>query len=93
MFVNNIIVMPSGRLAYCCVCVGDFGDFVNDPEECMKNCMRDPIAMMLRHKLTAASLLNTAAQMDPTIKLFKEGENAAVTGSTCYQLLSGKRVS
>jgi hypothetical protein len=93
LFVNNIIVLPSGRLAYCCVCVGDLGDFVNEPEECMRNYMKDPVAVMLRHKQTAANLLNTAAQMDPTIKLFKEGENAAVTGSTCYQLLSGKRIS
>jgi hypothetical protein len=92
ILVNNVVVMPSGRLAYCCACVGDFGDFLNDPEECLRRCLTDPVAMMLRRRETTISLLNIATELDPTIAVFGSGENASVAGSTCYQLLSGKRI-
>jgi hypothetical protein len=93
MLVNNVSIMPSGRMAYCCVCVGDFGDFLHEPEECLRNSLSDPVAIMLRRKQTAIDLLNTAIELDPTIKIFGHGENAAVTGSTCYQLLTGMRIA
>jgi len=92
ILVNNIVIMPTGQLAYCCVCVGDFGNFLQKPEDALKSIMTDPIAMMLRREQTAINLLNIAVELDPTIKVFGYGKNVAVTGSTCYQLLSGKRI-
>ncbi len=91
ILVNNIVIMPTGRLAYCCVCVGDFGNFLENPQLALKRIVTDPVAMMLRKEQTAINLLNIAVESDPTIKVFGSRENAAVTGSTCYQLLSGSR--
>jgi len=91
MLVNNIVVMPSGRLAYCCACVGDFGSFLDDPADSLRNIMTDPVAVMLRREQTAINLLNIAVELDPSIKVFGYGRKAAATGSTCYQLLSGRR--
>lgn len=89
---NNIVIMPSGNLAYCCVCLGNFGNFIENPQQALRNITSDPIAMMLRRKQTAIALLNTAVKLDPTIKVFGEGENRAVAGATCYQVLSGIRL-
>lgn len=93
ILVNNIVVLPTGRLAYCCACIGDFGDFIEQPMQCLDNILKDPVAMMLRREQTAINLLNIAVELDPTIKVFGRGKFAAVTGSTCYQMLSGKRVA
>ncbi|GEM_PF-1570609 len=93
ILVNNIVILPTGNLAYCCACVGDFGNFKDDPERSLENIVRDPVALMLRREQTAVNLLNIAVEMDPSIKLFGSEKNAAVTGSTCYQLLSGKRLA
>jgi len=90
--VNNIVVAPSGHLAYCCACVGDYGNFVREPRTCLKNIVVDPISIMLRQQSTATHLLNLAVELDPTITVVQSGPNAAITGSTCYQLLSGMRV-
>jgi len=92
MLVDNIVIMTTGQLAYCCVCVGDFGNFLYEPENALKSITTDPVAMMLRREQTAINLLNIAVELDPTIKVFGYGKNAAVTGSTCYQFLSGKRI-
>jgi hypothetical protein len=89
--VNNIVVNPDGRLAYCCACVGDYGDFVDSPCSTLSAIIRDPISMMLRKGESAAALLGIAASLDPTIKTFGAGPYAAATGSTCYQMLSGIR--
>ncbi len=91
MLVNNIVIMPAGQLAYCCACVGNFGNFREHPEEALKKITTDPIAMMLRREQSAINLLNIAVEMDPSIQVFGYGSRAAATGSTCYQLLSGKR--
>jgi len=48
--------------------------------------------LMLRRAETAIPLLNTAVELDPTIKVLGAGEHPAVTGSTCYQLMTGKRL-
>lgn len=90
--VNNIVVTPEGELAYCCACVGTYGDFVNHPEECLRRIVSDPLSVMLRRRESAAKLLRIAAELDPTIAIFGTGETGAATGSTCYQLLSGVRV-
>ncbi len=90
---NNVFIAPSGHLVYCCACVGDYGDFINNPEECMKNIVTDPLAVALRNKETVVPFLKLATELDPTITIFGTGENAAVTGSTCYQMLSGKRIN
>ncbi|MDY6935369.1 MAG: hypothetical protein SVZ03_14235 [Spirochaetota bacterium] len=89
---NNIVVLPSGHLAYCCACVGNFGDFINKPQETLLNITTNTIAVMLRRKQTAINILSTAVELDPSIKLFLDGKNSAVTGSTCYQMLSGIRI-
>ena len=89
---NNIVVNYTGHLAYCCVCVGDYGDFVSDPSNALKQMLRDPVSLMLRRGSSAAEFLNTAVDLDPTIKVFGESKIDRSTGSTCYQVLSGKRV-
>ncbi len=89
--VNNIVVTPEGRMAYCCACVGDYGDFVHEPRRCLRNVLLDPVSVMLRRHETAVKLLNIAVKLDPSIKVFGTGENAAITGSTCYQMLTGRR--
>ena len=89
---NNVFISPSGHLVYCCACVGNYGDFINNPQECMRTIVTDPLARALRNKETVAPLLNLAAELDPTINIFGTGDNAAVTGSTCFQMLSGKRL-
>ncbi len=88
---NNININPSGHLSYCCAQVGDFGDFVNNPVDTLKNVVRNPVAVMMRRGDTVSLFLNLVASMDPSIKVFGEGKEAAVVGSTCYQMLSGKR--
>ncbi len=92
LLLNNVVVSPAGRLAYCCACVGDYGDFVNEPNACLRNMLTDPVSLMLRQTHTTIDLLRTAVEIDPSIKVLGSGYNAPVTGSTCYQLLSGTRV-
>jgi len=88
---HNIFIDPAENMVYCCACLGSFGDFVNNPRQCLQNIVTDPLACALRNRNTVIPLLNLAAQLDPTIEIFGAGEHRAVTGSTCYQLLSGKR--
>ncbi|MDD5154071.1 MAG: radical SAM protein [Desulfovibrionales bacterium] len=92
LIANNIYIAPSGHMVYCCACLGSYGDFVREPKRCLENLVRDPISLMLRRAETAISLLNTAVELDPTIKVLGTGEYPAVTGSTCYQLMTGKRL-
>ena len=89
---HNIFVGPSGDMVYCCACLSSYGDFVNDPRQCLHNIVTDPLACALRRKDTVIPLLKLAAELDPTIRVFGTGEHKEVTGSTCYQLLSGKRL-
>ncbi len=89
--VNNININPSGHLTFCCAQVGDYGDFVNHPENTLKNIIINPISFILRRKKTAIPFLNLAYKMDSEIEIPKNVENAAVVSSTCYQMLSGKR--
>lgn len=77
---------------HCCTCVGSYSNFIKNPVECLKNIISNPIVISLRRKEIIIPLLNLAAEMDPTIKIFGTGENAAVTGSTCYQVLSDERL-
>ncbi len=88
---NNLNINPDGHLSYCCAQVGDFGDFVNNPVDTLKNVVRNPVAVMMRRGDTVGPFLNLVASMDPSIKVFGKGKDAAVVGSTCYQMLSGKR--
>jgi len=90
---NNIVVAPSGRLVYCCACLGEYGDFVHEPEQALRRMLTDPIARMLRLAETVVPLMNTAVELDPTIKVLGRGEHSAVTASTCYQLMTGRRLS
>ena len=90
VLVNNINISPDGHLAFCCAQVGDYGDFVNDPVNTLRMLIAHPIAFMLRKKEFVVSFLNLVVEMDPTIKAYGVRRNAAV-GSTCYQLLTGKR--
>jgi hypothetical protein len=89
---HNIFIGPSGNMAYCCACLNSYGDFVNDPRQCLHNIVTDPLACALRKKDTVIPLLKLATELDPTIRVFGTGEHKEVTGSTCYQLLSGKRL-
>ncbi|MBU8920403.1 MAG: hypothetical protein KOO63_00955 [Bacteroidales bacterium] len=89
--VHNVFISPQGRMVFCCACVGDYGDFINAPGDCMKNIVTNPLALAMRRKETVIPLLNLVADMDSTIRIFGEGEFANVTGSTCYQFLSGHR--
>jgi hypothetical protein len=88
---HNVFINPSGEMVFCCACLGSYGDFVNHPRECLHNIVTDPLACALRKKDTVIPLLELAVELDPTIKVFGTGEHKAVTGSTCYQLLSGVR--
>ena len=89
---NDIVVSPSGRLAYCCACLGDYGDFLREPGSSLRRIAVDPISVMLRRKETVIDLLTTAVQVDPSISICGTYENAAVTGSTCYQMMTGVRL-
>lgn len=89
---HNIFIDPSGEMVYCCACLGSYGNFVNNPQECLHNIVTDPLACALRKKDTVIPLLELAVELDPTITLLGTGEHKAVTGSTCYQLLSGARL-
>ena len=80
-------------MVYCCACLGSYGDFVNQPQECLHNIVTDPLACALRKKETVIPLLELAVELDSTIRIFGTGEHKAVTGSTCYQLLSGVRLN
>lgn len=91
--VNNINIDPNGHLTFCCAQVGDYGDFVNDAENSLRNIMINPIAYMIRNKESAIKFLSLAVELDPTIKVFGKGKNAAAVGTTCYQLLTGKRIN
>jgi len=90
--VHNVVVAPSGHLTYCCACVGDYGDLLTDPRRALQNMAGDPVARMLRQGTSAARLLATAARLDPSVLVVGSGENAAATGCTCYQVLSGVRL-
>jgi len=90
---NNIVVAPSGHLVYCCACLGDYGDFVREPEDSLRRMLTDPVAIMLRRAETVVPLMNTAVELDPTIQVLGTGEHPAVTASTCYQLMTGRRLS
>jgi hypothetical protein len=90
---HNIFISPTGEMVYCCACLGSFGDFVNHPKECLHNIVTDPLAGALRKKESVISLLELAVELDPTIKILGTGKHKAVTGSTCYQLLSGVRLN
>jgi hypothetical protein len=92
ILVNNIVVSPDGHMVFCCACLGTYGNFVSKPEECLKNMVMDPVSLMLRKGDTSIDLLNTAVKLDPTIKIFGKGVHPAVTGSTCYQMISGERI-
>ena len=72
---------------------GDYGDFINSPETALAQILRDPVALMLRQGKTTMDFLNLAVSMDPSIKVFGSTENDKATGSTCYQVLSGKRIN
>lgn len=93
LIVNNIVILPDGHLAYCCACVGDYGDFLENPDIALSKINSDLISVMLRKSTTASLLLKTAAEVDNTIAVFNDGENGPVTGSTCYQMLSGMRIN
>ena len=88
---HNVYVSPTGELVYCCACLGSYGDFVNHPKECLHNIVTDPLAGALRKKESVIPLLELAVELDPTIWVLGTGKHKAVTGSTCYQLLSGVR--
>lgn len=92
VLVNNIVINDMGNLAYCCVGVGNYGDFLNSPQEALQQMLKDPISLMLRNGSTAEKLLNLAVAIDPSIKTFGDSQFERATGSTCYQILSGKRV-
>ncbi len=92
IIANNIVVSPEGNLVFCCACLGNYGDFVSEPEKCLKNLVVNPVSLMLRKADTATELLNTAVKLDPSIKIFGKGIHPAVTGSTCYQMISGERI-
>ncbi|MCG8569434.1 MAG: hypothetical protein MJB14_04785 [Spirochaetes bacterium] len=89
---NNLYIHPQGNLAYCCACVGNYGDFIHHPEETLKNMVTDPISVMLRHGKSAACLMNMAIQLDPSLDILKNTSFPAANGTICYQLLSGKRI-
>ncbi len=91
--VHNVFIAPTGRMVYCCACVGDYGDFINQPKECLESIITEPMALSLRRKTSVAQIMKLAAQMDPSIKIFGEGDWPEATGSTCYQILSGKRLN
>lgn len=93
LLANNVVVAPPGHLVYCCACLGDYGDFVSEPQRCLKRMVTDPMSLMLRRADTVMPMMNIAVELDPTIKVFGSGEHAAVTGSTCYQLMTGERLS
>lgn len=92
LMVNNVVISPMGRLVYCCACLGDYGDFINEPCESLKKLIIDPVTLMLRRRETVVPLFNLAVLMDPTIEIFGSGEYPAVTASTCYQMMTGVRV-
>ncbi len=91
LLANNIVISPSGRMVYCCACLGDYGDFVNEPGRCLERVVLDPVSMMLRRTETVVPLLETAAELDPTIEVLGTGPHPAVTASTCYQMMTGER--
>ncbi len=91
LLVNNIVVLPSGHLAYCCVAVGDYGSFLNTPEKTLKNITQNPIARMLSSGEYAFKLLELACKMDSSIKTYGQSKEKIASGATCYQLLSGVR--
>ena len=92
LLVNNIVISDKGNLAYCCVGVGDYGDFIQHPRKALVQMLKDPISRMLRNGRSAEKLLNLAVELDPSIKVFGESSQERAAGSTCYQLLSGARV-
>ncbi len=92
ILANNAVISPEGRLVFCCACLGDYGDFATKPEQSLRNMVTNPVSVMLRNSATAADLLNTAARLDPTITVLGSGKYAAVTGSTCYQMMTGERL-
>ena len=92
LIANNIVIAPSGHLVYCCACLGDYGDFVHAPQQCLERIVTDPVSVMLRRSETTIVLLNTAVELDPSITVFGTGEYAAATGSTCYQMMTGERI-
>lgn len=91
IIANNIVISPSGRMVFCCACLGDYGDFVTSPAICLRNMVVHPVSLMLRSAKTSIDLLNSAVELDPSIKVLGSGEHPAVTASTCYQMMSGKR--
>ncbi len=90
--VNNIVVNYDGHLSYCCACVGDYGNFLEGPENTLRNLIRDPVACVLRKGESAEKFLGMAAEMDPSIAAVGASGGKAL-GSICYQLLSGKRMN
>jgi len=85
------VLTDSLILAYCCLCVGDYGDLVSNPEQTPMQILKDPIPLMLRKGKTEEEFLNLASGMDPSIKVFGNCKHDRATGSTCYQILSGER--
>ena len=92
LLANNIVISPSGRMVYCCACLGDYGDFVNEPARCLERVVLDPVSIMLRRTETAIPFLETAVELDPTVQVFGAGPHPAVTASTCYQMMTGERI-
>jgi hypothetical protein len=91
LLLNNIVVNYDAHLAYCCACVGDYGNLLHSPEQTLRNLVSDPISRMLRMGESAETFLQLAAAMDPSIHVF-DNQGGAATGAVCYQLLSGMRV-
>jgi hypothetical protein len=92
VLANNIVINYNGHLAYCCVCVGDYGDFIHAPKKALKQMVRDPVSLMLRNGESATEFLKLAAELDPSIKVFGNSKYDKTSGSTCYQILSGERI-
>jgi hypothetical protein len=91
--VHNIVVAPSGHLVYCCACLGDYGDFVRAPRQALQRMLTDPVSRMLRDPQTVVPLMDTAVELDPTITVLGAGAHPAATASTCYQLMTGRRLN
>ena len=92
IIANNIVINYNGHLAYCCVCVGDYGDFISNPQHTLKQIIFDPVSLMLKNGESAAEFLGAAVDLDPSIKLFGNSNHTRAMGSTCYQVLSGRRI-
>jgi len=90
--VNNINIAPDGHITFCCAQFGDYGDFVKNPKNTLKNLIINPISYMLRNAESIDNLLRLVVELNPTIKLFPDGTTRYATGTTCYQFLTGKRL-